>query len=133
MKEQLLANRSVALWIDTLWQKGREAIIRAARNPDAALAGRLGEVLRSMGASLEQDPRIRSAINQFVRRAAAGMAQSYGSSIVKLVSETIRGWDARTVTARLEAAVGRDLQYIRINGTLVGGLVGVAIHALDSL
>jgi uncharacterized membrane-anchored protein YjiN (DUF445 family) len=61
------------------------------------------------------------------------MAQSYGSSIVKLVSETIRGWDARTVTARLEAAVGRDLQYIRINGTLVGGLVGVAIHALDSL
>jgi uncharacterized membrane-anchored protein YjiN (DUF445 family) len=133
MKGQLLANRSVALWIDTLWQKGREAMIRAARNPDAALAGRLGEVLRSMGASLEQDPRIRSAINQFVRRAAAGMAQSYGSSIVKLVSETIRGWDARTVTARLEAAVGRDLQYIRINGTLVGGLVGVAIHALDSL
>jgi uncharacterized membrane-anchored protein YjiN (DUF445 family) len=133
MKGQLLANRSVALWIDTLWQKGREAMIRAARNPDAALAGRLGEVLRSMGVSLEQDPRIRSAINQFVRRAAAGMAQSYGSSIVKLVSETIRGWDARTVTARLEAAVGRDLQYIRINGTLVGGLVGVAIHALDSL
>ena len=131
MKAQLLANRSVALWIDTIWQKGREAIIRAARNPDAAMAGRLGEVLSSMGNSLEQDPRIRSAINQFVRRAAAGMAQSYGSSIVKLVSETIRGWDARTVTGRLEAAVGRDLQYIRINGTLVGGLVGVAIHALD--
>ncbi len=133
MKEQLLANRSVALWIDTIWQKGREAIVRAARNPDAALAGRLGEVLRSMGISLEQDPRIRSAINQFVRRAAAGMAQSYGSSIVKLVSETIRSWDARTVTARLESAVGRDLQYIRINGTLVGGLVGLAIHALDGL
>ena len=133
MKEQLLANRSVALWIDTLWQKGREAVIRAARNPDAAMAGRLGEVLRSMGTSLEQDPRIRSAINQFVRRAAAGLAQSYGASIVKLVSETIRGWDARTVTARLEAAVGRDLQYIRINGTLVGGLVGLVLHALDML
>ena len=133
MKEQLLANRSVALWIDTLWQKGREAIVRAARNPDAAMAGRLGEVLKSMGNSLEKDPRIRSAINQFVRRAAAGMAQSYGSSIVKLVSETIRSWDARTVTARLESAVGRDLQYIRINGTLVGGLVGLAIHALDAI
>jgi uncharacterized membrane-anchored protein YjiN (DUF445 family) len=133
MKEQLLANRSVALWIDTLWQKGRESIIRAARNPDAAMAGRLGEVLKSLGTSLEQDSRVRSAINQFVRRAAAGMAQSYGSSIVKLVSETIHSWDARTVTARLEAAVGRDLQYIRINGTLVGGLVGVVIYALDSL
>jgi uncharacterized membrane-anchored protein YjiN (DUF445 family) len=133
MKEQLLANRSVALWIDTLWQKGREAIVRAARNPDAALAGRLGEVLKSMGTSLEQDQRIRSAINQFARRAVVGMAASYGGSIVKLVSETIRSWDARTVTARLEAAVGRDLQYIRINGTLVGGLVGLAIHAIDSL
>jgi uncharacterized membrane-anchored protein YjiN (DUF445 family) len=133
LKDQLLANRSVALWIDTLWQKGREAIIRAARNPDAAMAGRLGEVLKSMGTSLEQDSRVRAAINQFVRRAAAGMAQSYGSSIVKLVSETIHSWDARTVTARLESAVGRDLQYIRINGTLVGGLVGLAIHTLDSL
>jgi uncharacterized membrane-anchored protein YjiN (DUF445 family) len=53
--------------------------------------------------------------------------------MVKLVSETIRGWDARTVTGRLEAAVGRDLQYIRINGTLVGGMVGIAIHSLDMI
>jgi len=133
MKEQLLDNRSVGLWLDTLWQKGREAIIRAARNPDAVLAGKLGEVMRSMGGTLERDPGIRKAINQFARRAVVGMAASYGGSMVKLVSETIRGWDARTVTARLEAAVGRDLQYIRINGTLVGGLVGLILHAIDSL
>ena len=133
MKDELLANRSVGLWIDTLWQKGREAMIRAARNPDAALAGKLGEVLRSMGQSLEKDARIHSAINQFARRAVSGMAASYGGQIVKLVSETIRGWDARTITERLESAVGRDLQYIRINGTLVGGLVGLALHALDGI
>jgi len=133
MKEQLLDNRSVSLWLDTIWQKGREAIVRAARNPDAAMAGKLGEVLNSMGATLEKDARIRASINRFVRRAAAGMAASYGSSIVKLVSETIRSWDARTVTARLESAVGRDLQYIRINGTIVGGLVGLAIYALDRI
>ena len=133
MKAELIANPSVSLWLDALWQKAREAVIRGARNPDAALAGKLGEVLRSMGATLESDPRIRASINQFARRAIAGMAASYGSSIVKLVSDTIRGWDARTVTARLEAAVGRDLQYIRINGTLVGGLVGVTLHALDAL
>src|SRR5690349_1094896 len=133
MKEQLLDNRSVSLWLDTLWQKGREAIIRAARNPDAAMAGRLGEILKSMGGTLESDPRIRAAINQFARRAVVGMAASYGSSIVKLVSETVRSWDARTVTNRLEAAVGRDLQYIRINGTLVGGMVGLVLHLLDRL
>ena len=133
IKNELLANQSVSLWLDTLWQKGREAIIRAARNPDAAMAGKLGDVLKSMGTTLEGDPRIRGAINQFARRAVAGLAASYGSSIVKLVSETVRGWDARTITARLESAVGRDLQYIRINGTLVGGLVGVILHALDRL
>jgi uncharacterized membrane-anchored protein YjiN (DUF445 family) len=133
MKDELLANRSVGLWIDALWQKAREAMIAAARNPDAAMAGKLGEVLRAMGGTLESDKRIRAAINEFARRAVAGMAASYGSSIVKLVSETIRGWDAQTVTARLESAVGRDLQYIRINGTLVGGLVGLLLHALDTL
>ena len=133
IKDQLLDNKSVSLWLDTLWQKGREAVIRAARNPDAVMAGKLGEVLRSMGGTLEKDPRIRAAINQFARRAAVGMAASYGSSIVKLVSETVRSWDARTVTARLEAAVGRDLQYIRINGTLVGGMVGLVLHLVDSL
>jgi uncharacterized membrane-anchored protein YjiN (DUF445 family) len=133
IKAQLLDNKSVSLWLDTLWQKGREAIVKAARNPDAVLAGKLGEVLQSMGVTLEKDARIRGAINQFARRAIVGMAASYGSSIVTLVSETIRGWDAQTVTNRLESAVGRDLQYIRINGTLVGGLVGVVLYALDRL
>ena len=133
IKEQLLDNKSVGLWLDTLWQKGREAIVRAARNPDAVLAGKLGEILKSMGGTLEKDPRIRAAINQFARRAVVGMAASYGGSIVKLVSETVRTWDARTVTARLESAVGRDLQYIRINGTLVGGLVGLILYVVDKL
>lgn len=133
MKEQLLDNRSVSLWLDALWQKGREAVIRAARNPDRVMAGKLGEVLKSMGTTLEGDLRIRAAINQFARRAVVGMSASYGDQIVKLVSETVRGWDAQTVTNRLEAAVGRDLQYIRINGTLVGGLVGLVLYAIDKL
>ncbi len=133
LKLQLLDNKSVSLWLDTLWQRGREAMIRAARNPDAAMAGKLGEVLQSMGQSLESDPRLKMAINMFARRAVSGMAASYGGSIVKLVSETVRRWDAQTITDRLETTVGRDLQYIRINGTLVGGLVGVALHALDAI
>ncbi|GAA4028612.1 DUF445 domain-containing protein [Sphingomonas rosea] len=132
-KEELLANRSVAQWLDRLWQRARAALIAGARDPDAVMAGRMGEIMRSAGATLEGDPRIRKAVNQFVRRAVAGMAASYGGSMVGLVSETIRGWDARTVTERLESAVGRDLQYIRINGTIVGGLVGLVLHLLDTL
>ncbi|HXG80329.1 MAG TPA: DUF445 domain-containing protein [Sphingomicrobium sp.] len=133
IKLQLLDNQSVSLWLDTLWQKGREAMIKAARNPDAAMAGKLGEVLQSMGQSLENDPRLKSAINMFARRAVSGMAASYGGSIVKLVSETVRRWDAQTITDRLETTVGRDLQYIRINGTLVGGMVGLVLHGADAI
>jgi len=61
------------------------------------------------------------------------VAHDYGDGIVRLVSETVRSWDAATITGRLENAVGRDLQYIRVNGTLVGGLVGLCIHAVDVL
>jgi uncharacterized membrane-anchored protein YjiN (DUF445 family) len=72
-------------------------------------------------------------INRFVRRAAVGTAADYGDGIVRLVSDTVRGWDARTITGRLENAVGKDLQYIRINGTLVGGLVGLTLHTIHTV
>ena len=130
-KEQLIENQSVGLWLDGLWQQARAAIIKGAKNPDAAMAGELGKVIANAGHTLESDERLKAGINLFARRAIVGLAASYGDNIVKLVSDTIRGWDAKTITDRLEAAVGRDLQYIRINGTLVGGLVGVCIHALD--
>ncbi|RYD84025.1 MAG: DUF445 family protein, partial [Sphingomonadales bacterium] len=103
------------------------------RNPDAALSGEFGAALRQLGDTLQSDARLAYTINRFVRRAAVGAASDYGDGIVRLVSDTIKGWDAETVTGRLENAVGRDLQYIRINGTLVGGLVGVTLHAVDTL
>ena len=77
------------------------------------------------------DPRLAPTVNRFVRRAVVGAATDYGDAIVRLVSETVRSWDAQTITTRLEHAVGRDLQFIRINGTLVGGSVGLLLHAVD--
>ena len=132
-RDAALANPAVAEWLDGLWQNARAAMLRAARDPQAVAAGKFGEAMRQMGMRLQEDDRVSAAVNRFARRATAALVASYGDGIVTLVSETVRGWDARTVTGRLENAVGRDLQYIRINGTLVGGLVGVAIHAIDLL
>ena len=132
-KNELIANKAVADWVEGLWENARAGLLRAARDPDAAMAGRFGEALRQLGDTLQRDPHLKRAINQFARRAAVGAVASYGNGLVTLVSETVRGWDARTVTDRLEAAVGRDLQYIRINGTLVGGLVGLVIHSIEVL
>ena len=93
----------------------------------AGSARRCGNWARRCSRSAAQ--RRRSTSSRAAPRSA--WSPRYGDGIVTLVSETIRGWDARTITGRLENAVGRDLQYIRINGTLVGGLVGLLIHAAE--
>ena len=133
MKDDLIANPAMQRWLDGLWEQAREGLLRLARDPEAVTAGKLGETLRQLGQTLQSDPRLASTINRFVRRAVVGIAADYGDGIVRLVSETVRGWDADTVTSRLENAVCRDLQYIRINGTLVGGSVGLVLHVVDRL
>jgi len=133
MKAELIANPAMQRWLDGLWESARQMLLGIARDPERAMAGQLGAVLRQIGDALRDDPRLGRAINRFVRRAAVGTANDYGDAIVRLVSETVQGWDTQTITTRLENAVGRDLQYIRVNGTLVGGLVGLLIHTVDVL
>lgn len=132
MKAELLDNPAFTEWLDALWERGRGALLAAVRGgAGGALSGQFGVALADLGRALQTDGRLALLVNRFARRTLVGVASRYGSQIVRLVSETIRRWDARTVTARIEGAVGRDLQFIRINGTLVGGLVGLALHALD--
>ncbi|ODU20338.1 MAG: hypothetical protein ABS87_11150 [Sphingomonas sp. SCN 67-18] len=131
LKSEILENPAMRRWIDGLWEQARAGLLKAARNPDSAMAGKFGEALSQLGTTLQGDARLRTTINRFARRAAVGATASYGDGLVRLVSDTVRGWDAATVTDRLENAVGRDLQYIRVNGTVVGGLVGLTLHALD--
>ena len=131
LRDEILENPAMRKWLDGLWESARAALLRSARDPDAALAGKFGEALRQLGETLQSDEKLRITINRFARRTAVGVTAGYGDGIVKLVSDTVRGWDAETITGRVENAVGRDLQFIRVNGTVVGGLVGVALHAVD--
>lgn len=134
-KNEVLANPAVGAWWNGVWERLRHGLIDAARNPQAALNGQLGgqlaESLADLGRALQQDPALQWQVNRFARRTLVGIVSRYGAQIVRLVSDTVKRWDARTVTGRIEGAVGRDLQFIRINGTLVGGLVGVVIHAVS--
>jgi uncharacterized membrane-anchored protein YjiN (DUF445 family) len=133
MKAEVLANPAFTDWLDALWERARVGLLAAVRGGTAggALSGQIGVALADLGRALQTDRRLALLVNRFARRTLVGVASRYGSQIVQLVSETIRRWDARTVTARIEGAVGRDLQFIRINGTLVGGLVGLGLHVLD--
>ncbi len=133
MKEEVLANPAFTAWLDAFWERSRARLLQAVREPGGAMAGSVSASVGELGLALQRDGRLQLLVNRFARRTLVGIATRYGGQIVRLVSETVRRWDARTVTDRIEGAVGRDLQFIRINGTLVGGLVGVAIHAVDSL
>lgn len=127
-KTDLLANPAVGEWWMGVWERLRHGLIAMARNPDKALGGQLGAGLAELGEALRGDPVLQLQVNRLVRRTLVGVATRHGEQIVRLVSETVKRWDAQTISTRIEGAVGRDLQFIRINGTLVGGLVGVAIH-----
>ncbi|HEU0043995.1 DUF445 domain-containing protein [Sphingomonas sp.] len=130
LKGELIDNPAMQRFLDGLWEAAREGLLEIARDPERAMRGRLGDVLRQLGETLHSDRRLSRTINRFVRRAAIGVAVDYGDNIVRLVSETVQSWDTQTITRRLENAVGKDLQYIRVNGTLVGGLVGLIIHTV---
>jgi uncharacterized membrane-anchored protein YjiN (DUF445 family) len=133
MKDEIIENPAMQKWIGGLWDQGRAALLKGARDPERAMAGRFGDMFRQLGGTLQSDSDLKNTINRFVRRTTVGATASYGDSIVRLVSDTIRGWDAQKLTDRVEVTVGRDLQFIRINGTLVGGLVGLLIHTVDVL
>jgi uncharacterized membrane-anchored protein YjiN (DUF445 family) len=129
MKNDLLANPALAAWWMGVWERLRVSLIASARNPgEGALGGQLSGMMGELGQALREDEALQEQVNRFARRTTVGVATRYGGQIVQLVSETVRRWDARTVTNRIEGAVSRDLQFIRLNGTLVGGLVGLVIH-----
>jgi uncharacterized membrane-anchored protein YjiN (DUF445 family) len=133
MKNDLLANPALGTWWMGVWERLRVSLIAGARDPKGSVTGPLTSMLGELGQALREDPALQRQINRFARRTAVGIATRYGGQIVQLVSETVKRWDARTVTDRIENAVGRDLQFIRVNGTLVGGLVGVLIHLLNAM
>jgi uncharacterized membrane-anchored protein YjiN (DUF445 family) len=130
IKNDLIDNPAVAEWWTGVWERIRQSLIRRARSTDTALGSEMRKGLAELGHAIRQDARLQIQINRFARRTAAGVATRYGPEIVTLVSETVKRWDATTISGRVENAVGRDLQFIRINGTLVGGLVGMVLHLI---
>ena len=132
MKQELLENPAIGDWWQGVWERLRANLIESIRSSNGSTDhDYIGETLGELGAALRDDERLQRQVNRFARRTAVGVATRYGNQIVRLVSETVKRWDAQTITDRVESAVGRDLQFIRINGTLVGGLVGMTIHTLD--
>ncbi len=130
LKHELLAHPAVREWTAGLWSNMKQSLLLAADDPTSELRMRIHAAALSAGEALRNDPALRDKVNDWLVGAVAHLAGESRNEIADLISSTVAGWDAQDTSERIELQVGRDLQFIRINGTVVGGLVGVLIHAV---
>ena len=133
LKTQLLAHPATQEWTAGLWANMKKSLLLAADDPTSELRTRIHAAALSAGDSLRNDPALRTKVNDWLVGAVAHLAGESRNEIADLIGSTVAGWDAQDTAERIELQVGRDLQYIRINGTVVGGLVGLVIHAVAQL
>lgn len=133
LKAQLLAHPALRTWTSTLWQDLKATLVETSSDPDSDLRARLEVGIVRLGETLQTDPELQAKVDGWVERTATYLLDQYRDEVADLISGTIESWDADDASRRIELQVGRDLQFIRINGTVVGGLVGVIIHALTHL
>lgn len=125
---QTFAHEDFRGYVTQVWQDIRVRLERDARAGDSHTVARLEQALQALARALEQDRAVRVKLNRWLRGVATEAIVDRHRQIAQLVERVIRGWDADTVAHKIELYVGKDLQYIRINGTLVGGMVGLLLH-----
>ncbi len=133
LKEQLLAHPALRAWSASLWGDLKEGLIEATGDPSSELRHRLEEGIVRLGCTIKDDPDLRAKIDRWVERTVLYLLDQYRDEVAELISGTVARWDANDASRRIELQVGRDLQYIRINGTVVGGLAGLVIFTLSRL
>jgi len=130
LKQQVIDHPAVQDYVQGLWQRIHEYLRSDLSREDSVLAGHLERSLGRLGASIGSDPALRDALNQHMLSGAEKLTNRLRSGVTEHIAQTVKGWDENKLVEQLELSVGRDLQYIRFNGTLVGGLIGLLLHAL---
>jgi len=132
LKRELLAQPELAAWLGSIWDDLKGRLRDEATTPDGELRRRLAELLASLGDRLEE-PAVAERLDDALCSAVTYVTERFHGEIVKLVGGTIERWDAAETADRLELLLGPDLQFIRINGTVVGALAGLALHTVAQL
>lgn len=133
LKQRLLAQPKTLATAVRLWDTLRLAVLSALRDRDGLLRRRFQQEVLHFAHRLQHDAALRERVDRVARDASGAIVERYGAEIATVISATVDRWDGRDTARRIELLVGRDLQFIRINGTVVGGLVGVLIHAATTL
>jgi uncharacterized membrane-anchored protein YjiN (DUF445 family) len=127
---KVVAHETVQAWVWDVWARMRVALEADAAKPNGRTVAFAEGALANLGAMLESDPAARLRVQQAAERIVAGLLPSAQEHLSEFIAHVVGGWDAATLTDRLELRVGKDLQFVRVNGTLVGFLLGALLYAL---
>ena len=133
VKSNLLQHPELQGVVGTSWTAMRQAVIDAAEDPGSDLQQRAREGLQSLGRRLETDTSLQEKADGWIREVAVHLVTTYRQEITSLITDTVAAWDGPAASRKIELQVGRDLQFIRINGTVVGSLAGLLIYTITQL
>ncbi|MGA4545713.1 DUF445 domain-containing protein [Uniformispora flossi] len=133
LRDRTLAHPQVQELIASVWAAARAMLVEATEDPSSELRARATAAIRSFGTRLADDPRMRAKAEKWLADGAAYIVTTYQAEITALITDTVRAWDPAETSRKIELHVGRDLQFIRINGTVVGSLVGLLIYTIGRL
>ena len=129
----MLARPEFADYLRGLWTQFRDWLKGDLSGPDSSVRSRLAEVTLGLGRTLAADREMQSWINEQLVAAATPLGERYRGKIARFISDQVKAWDDRYMIEQLELNIGKDLQYIRINGTLIGGMAGLLIYGCTQL
>ncbi|MFC6089400.1 DUF445 domain-containing protein [Saccharothrix sp. BKS2] len=133
VKQQVVEHPDVQRLIGSAWGTAKKMLLDAAEDPSSELRRRVREGLLSFGRRLVEDESMRAKVDGWLEGAAAYVVTHYRDEITTLITDTVERWDAEETSRKIELQVGRDLQFIRINGTVVGALAGLVIYTVGQL
>ncbi len=130
LKRDVLGSPGLRDWSSALWRRAKDTLRTQAADPGSELRRQLAGALAAAGRRLGSDPRLQQGLDRVVESGARALADQFHDELAGLVTGTIQRWDAAQTSTQLELLLGRDLQFIRINGTVVGAGVGLVLHAI---
>jgi uncharacterized membrane-anchored protein YjiN (DUF445 family) len=130
LKEEILSDDAVRHFSSSIWKDIKAGLVRRAERADEADVDTISSGLARLGSAILDDPQLLERVDGWLRNGVLGLVERYQSEVSQLIANTVRGWDPTATSQRIELAIGRDLQFIRINGTVVGGLVGLLLYAI---
>lgn len=133
LKERFIEHPALKAYLATLWSELKTTVERDAAAPDSRIKARIEDAIGGIARGLLDDSAMRKRLDTWLCETALAVIDAQRHAVARLISDTVRHWDADTVTRKIEIEVGRDLQFVRINGTVIGGIVGLALHTLDVL